>query len=71
MTDRERAFVELGVEYAEGIERASSFGVPGTGRVVRQVLPGVWAAQPWDGNGWKEFSDPLEALRFATPPAKQ
>jgi hypothetical protein len=69
MTDREREFARLGLEYAEGIEACQAFQVPATGRLVRKTAHGTWAAQPWDDVCWLEFSDPLLALAAATPPA--
>ena len=68
MTDRERAFAALGIEYAEGIDQARTVAVPATGREVRRTAKGGWEAQPHNDNYWQEFDDLLEAVRFATPP---
>lgn len=71
MTDRERQFLELGWEYAEGIEspNVKVVIVPTTGREIRRVKGG-WECQPWNDNYWKTFSDLLEAAKFATPPRR-
>jgi hypothetical protein len=68
MTDRERAFAALGLEYAEGIDQAVRVTVPSTGREIRRVDRG-WEAQPWNDNYYRIFADLLDAIRFATPPA--
>ena len=67
MTNRERDFAALGLEYAEGIERADWVEVPATGRIVRQIAPGRWEAQPHNDHYWRAFDDLLAAVRFATP----
>ena len=68
MTDRERQFAALGIEYAEGIDRAERVTVPGTGREIRKRADGKWEAQPHNDNYYKSFDDLLAALRFATKP---
>jgi DNA-binding XRE family transcriptional regulator len=68
MTNRERDYAALGIEYAEGIERADRVTVPSTGREVRRTKRGTWEAQPWNDNYWQEFNSLLDALRFATKP---
>jgi hypothetical protein len=65
MTDRERQFAELGFEYAEGIESAKVIVVPQTGREIRRTANG-WECQPYNDNYWREFTDLLDALIFAT-----
>jgi hypothetical protein len=67
MTDRERQFAALGIEYAEGIDRAERVTVPATGRTITRVVNG-WEAQPHNDNYHRTFPDLLDALRFATPP---
>lgn len=71
MTERERKLAALGFEYAEGIERAKTITIPSTGREVRKTANGTWETQPHNDNYWQEFDDLLEAIRFATPPAKR
>jgi hypothetical protein len=71
MTDRERQFAALGLEYAEGIERCTVVPIPATGREARKNKRGKWEVQPWNDNYWKEFDDLLDALFFATPPSKR
>lgn len=66
MTNREREFASLGIEYAEGIERSNVVHVPSTGREIRKTQEGKWECQPWNDNYWKEFDDLLEALKFAS-----
>jgi len=66
MTNRERQFAALGLEYAEGIDRAKRINLP-TGRQIYRVSHG-WEAQPWDDNYWRIFADLLDAVRFATRP---
>jgi hypothetical protein len=69
MTDRERAFASLGLEYAEGIDRAKVVTVPATGREIRRTKDGqAWECQPWNDNYWLRFADLLDAVRAATPP---
>lgn len=70
MTDRERQFAALGLEYAEGIDLASVVTLP-SGREVRKTDGGKWEAQPWNDNHWREFDDLLAACEFATPPKTQ
>jgi len=67
MTSREREFAALGCEYAEGIDCANIVIVPITGREIRRTENG-WECQPWNDNYWREFSDLLDAMRFATRP---
>ena len=64
MTNREREYASLGIEYAEGIELARVIRLP-SGREVRQVSPGCWEAQPPNDNYWKQFDDCLAVCRFA------
>ena len=71
MTNRERELASLGFEYAEGIEQASTVEVPSTGRNIHKTERGTWEAQPWNDNYWKEFDDIIDAIRFATRPARQ
>ncbi len=68
MTNRERDFAALGLEYAEGLEATSVVVVPSTGREIRKTSRGTWECQGWDDNYWKEFDDLLDAVRFATRP---
>ena len=70
MTERERQFAALGIEYAEGIERAERVTIPVTGREARKKDNGKWEVQPWNDNYWLEFDDVLDAVRAATPPQK-
>jgi hypothetical protein len=63
MTDREREFARLGLEYCEGIDQANVVILP-TGREVRRVN-GRWETQPPRDNYWKAFDDLLDACRFA------
>ena len=65
MTNRERDFAAIGWEYAEGIDQAKVVIVPATGREIRRTER-CWAAQPWNDDYWREFSDLLDAARFAT-----
>ncbi len=67
MTERERQFAELGLEYAEGIDHCKVIRLP-SGRAVRKKDNGKWEAQPWDGERWEEFDDLLDAVRSATIP---
>jgi hypothetical protein len=69
MTNRERDFANLGFEYAEGIDLAKVIIVPSTGREIRKTERGTWESQPWNDNYWTEFTDLLDAVRFATRPA--
>jgi hypothetical protein len=68
MTDRERAFANLGLAYAEGIERASRIELP-NGRLILRT-PHGWEVQPWNENYYRIFTDLLDAVRFATPPSR-
>lgn len=68
MTDREREFASLGLEYAEGIDRARRVTIPSTGREARKTDRGTWEVQPWNDNYWLEFDDLLDAVKAATPP---
>jgi hypothetical protein len=68
MTNRERAFAALGLEYAEGIESCHVIIVPSTGREIRRRDDGRWECQPWNDNYWRSFDDLLEAVTWATPP---
>lgn len=68
MTNREREFMAAGFDNCEGIESASRVIVPSTGREIRKTEHGTWEAQPWNDNYWQEFTDVLDALRFATRP---
>lgn len=62
MTDRERQFCRLGLEYASNIEFAKVVELP-TGREVRKV-GGKWEVQPYNDNYWKQFDDLLDAVKF-------
>jgi hypothetical protein len=68
MTNRERDLMDLGIEYAEGIERCQVIELP-SGLQVQRAKYG-WAAQPWNDTYWRELADLLDAMRFATPPPK-
>ena len=68
MTDRGRQFADLGLEYSEGIERASVIILPSTGREVRRTPDGLWEVQPHRDNYWVKFEDLLDAVRCGTPP---
>jgi hypothetical protein len=68
MTNRERQFAALGMEYAEGIDNAITVIVPSTGREIRKSGKNTWEAQPWNDNYWIDFADLLDAVKFATPP---
>ena len=68
MTNRERELATLGFEYAEGIESAKVVIVPSTGREIRKTARGTWECQPWNDNYWSEFTDFIEAARFASRP---
>jgi hypothetical protein len=70
MTNRERAFLDLGIEYAEGIDRADVVVIPSTGREARKTARG-WEVQPWNDNYWLEFGDLLDAVRAGTRPKPQ
>ncbi len=61
MTNREREFAELGLEYAEGIDRADVVRLP-TGREVRKTKRG-WETQPVGDNYWLNFDDLLDAVK--------
>lgn len=63
MTDREREYMELGYEYAEGIERASVVNLP-SGREIRKVGD-KWEVQPPNDNYWVTFDDLIEAIKFS------
>jgi hypothetical protein len=71
MSNREREFAALGLEYAEGIDRATIETIPATGREARKNERGKWEAVPWNGNAVMEFDDLLDAVRAATPPQKK
>lgn len=71
MTDREREYADAGFDHCEGIEQAKTVIVPSTGRTITQIRPGVWEAQPWNDNYYREFTDLLAALQFATRPRSQ
>ena len=62
MTNREREFASLGVDYAEGIESCEVI-VLTTGREVRRCQDGGWEVQPRNDNYWLKFKDALEAVR--------
>ena len=64
MTNRERQFMEVGIEYAEGIEFSSVIRLP-TGREVRKK-GNKWETQPYNDNYWVLFDDLLDAVKFAT-----
>ncbi len=66
MTEREREYASAGFDSCEGIENAKTVIVPSTGRTITQIEPGVWEAQPWNDNYYAQFTDLLEALKFAT-----
>lgn len=66
MTNREREFAAIGFEYAEGIDSATVVIVPTTGREIRKTPRGTWEAQPHNDNYWREFTDLLDAAKFAT-----
>jgi hypothetical protein len=65
MTDRERQFAAIGFGYAEGIEQAMVVHCP-NGREIRRTEHGTWETQPLNDNYWREFSDLLDAAKFAT-----
>lgn len=67
MTDRERAFADVGLEYSEGIEDAAVVELP-TGREVRKNAEGTWDVQPWCDNYWLTFDDLLDAVRCGIRP---
>lgn len=50
MTGREREFVYLGIDYAEGIDRATVVTIPPTGREARKKQNGKWEVQPIGDN---------------------
>lgn len=62
MTDREREFMNLGLEYAEGIDRCDVVTLP-TGREVLKTKGGKWEVQPLGDNYWLVFEDLLDAVR--------
>lgn len=62
MTDRERQFYKLGMEYAANIELAQVVNLP-NGREVRKV-DDMWEVQPPTDNYWEKFDDLLDAVRF-------
>jgi hypothetical protein len=64
MTDRERQFANIGLHYAEGIDRANVIILP-SGRKIRRTKKGKWRCQPPKDNYWREFDDLLEAATFA------
>jgi hypothetical protein len=68
VTNQERELASLGIEYAEGIERARVVIIPSTGREVRKTDRGTWEVQPRDDNYWREFGSVVEAVRFGTRP---
>lgn len=73
MTNREHEFLNLGIEYAEGIERAKKIILPISGREVRKITDAStgadkWAVQPWNDNYWMYFDDLLDAVKCGTRP---
>jgi len=40
-------------------------------RFADYAIVDVWECQPWNDNYWKEFTDLLDAVKFATPPQNQ
>lgn len=63
MTNKERKFLSLGLEYAEGIEFAKVISLP-NGRMIQKTSKG-WVAQPHNDNYWREFTDLYNAVVFA------
>lgn len=75
MTDRERQYAALGIEYAEGIDRYAAdapagpiLEVPTTGRTITKLSSGKFSCQPWNDNYYRDFDDLLDALKFASRP---
>ncbi len=62
MTDRERQFLDLGIDYGEGIDLFDSIVLP-NGREVRRTPGGRWEVQPKNDNYWVSFDDLLEAVK--------
>jgi hypothetical protein len=67
VTDREREFAGLGLEYAANIEACQRVILP-SGRYAAKTARGTWEVQPWFDNYWLEFEDLLDAVRCATRP---
>ena len=67
MTDRERQFAELGIEYSEWIE-LSEVIVLESGREVRKTKKNTWEVQPWNDNYWLEFEDIIDAIKAGIRP---
>lgn len=75
MTDRDRQYAEMGVEYAEGLDRwaesaapGATFEVPTTGRTITKLASGEWECQPHNDNYYKSFPTLFEAIKFASRP---
>lgn len=68
MTNREREYAALGLEYAEGIEQALVIILPWSGRECRRTDQGTWEVQPWTDNYWLEFDHLPDALRASKRP---
>lgn len=62
MTDRERKFLKLGLNYTANIDLAKVVNLP-TGREVRRV-DDMWEVQPPNDNYWASFDDLLDAVKF-------
>jgi hypothetical protein len=71
MTNREREYAALGIEYAEGIEEARVVVIPQTGREVRKVDDDTWEVQPYEDNYWLQFDNLLDAIRAGLPKTKE
>ncbi len=68
MTDRETELCGLGLEYAEGIDMAKTI-LLNTGKTIEQIEPGVWECEPAGGGQHAQFTDLVEAVKFATIPS--
>ena len=72
MTNREHEFLECGIEYAEGLERAKKITLPSGREIHRQTDVGTgatsWTVQPWNEFYWEFFNDLLDAVKCGTRP---
>ena len=63
MTNKERLYAQLGLEYSEGIEDAKVVVMP-SGREIRKTKDLQWEVQPPNDNYWVSFETLLEAYKF-------
>lgn len=70
MTNREHEFLNLGIEYAEGMERAKEITLPHGHKIFKTTGEhgDVWVVQPWGETHWLRFDDLLDAVKCGTRP---